>query len=502
MFNQLRNLTTKAATLKGIGALLSWDQETGMPAGAIDARADQTALISELEHEVWISDHFQSTLSQLIDLKSGELKDNTLSEPEQTAVRLIYKDWKHAKALPSDFVSRYADATSRCQHAWADARAANDFKQFAPHLAAIVDLTKEKASYFPGFTCVYDALLDEFEPDMTVAELSPLFADLRDQTLALLHEINDRRPHATFATLKGHFDLESQRQFSLELLRDIGFDFTRGRFDPSVHPFTTDLHPTDIRITTRYDQHDLMENISSTLHEAGHGMYEQGLNADWVGTPLCESLSLGIHESQSRFWENVVGRSHPFIEAYLPSIQQRFPTPFAAVDATAVYRAFNQVHPSLIRVQADELTYNLHILIRYEVEQLLFNGSATIAELPEIWNQKYEDYLGIRPSSDATGILQDVHWSAGLFGYFPTYTLGNLFCAQYSEVLKADLPNFDALVRSRDFAPILGWLRGHIHQVGRGLTAPELIQKTTGMPLSADAFIRYARQKFLDIYTV
>lgn len=357
-------------------------------------------------------------------------------------------------------------------------------------------MTREKALFFPDFSTPYDALLDEFEPGMTIAQLNPLFEDLTQITRRALSEIQKQGTFTLAAPILGEFDPQIQLALSHEMLRDIGYEFDRGRLDISTHPFTTALHHHDVRITTRIDPQNLLENISSTLHEGGHGLYELGLQVDWFGTPIGEACSLGIHESQSRFWENRIGKSLAFVHAYQPLLARQFPKPYANLGADSIYQSWNRVHPDLIRVQADEVTYNLHIMIRYEIEQMMMVPGFKVSALSEIWNEKMKDYLGITPKSDTEGVLQDVHWSCGLIGYFPTYALGNLVAAQLNETITRDIPEIDTLIQTRKFGPILDWLRSHIHQYGRRFSAPDLVKAATGQVLDTRPFARYLEQKF------
>ena len=340
----------------------------------------------------------------------------------------------------------------------------------------------------------YDTLLDQFEPGMTVNQLSPIFTLLKDVTRRAMDRIQShKRPTLPLS----EFDINQQRHLSDDILNRMGFDLSRGRLDISTHPFSSAFHPTDSRITTRFNSHDLMDSFSSTMHEAGHGLYEQGLPLQHFGTPLGTSISLGIHESQSRLWENMVGKSPDFWEGYFPILCEHFPE-FKAIDWATFYQYVIHAAPTLIRVESDEITYNLHILIRYEIEQLLFANTISTKDLPDIWNQKMNTYLGITPDSNRTGVLQDVHWSIGAFGYFPTYSLGNLYAAQFFEAAHQAIPNLRDQIRSLNFIPLKEWLTESIHQVGRTQTAAELVQEVTGSPLSVDAFERYITTKWPD----
>ena len=488
----LLTLYKKIVMLGSVNAVIGWDQETYMPSGSIEFRAQQTAFLSELSHSILSGKDFRNALSPLIDFATETINPAITDPIHQRMITEAHRDWKFAVSVPSSLVSELAETTSLAQHEWQHARKTNDFNRFKPVLDRVIRLTHQKIDYIGFAENPYDALLDPFEPRMTVRKLDPIFAELRIVTQTALTKMSSVA-HPPLPLQE--FDLARQRWLSDDLLHRMGFDLSRGRLDVSTHPFSIAFHPTDSRITTRFSARDLMESLSSTMHEAGHGLYEQGLPLRYFGTPLGSSMSLGIHESQSRLWENMVGKSPEFWEGYFPILCGQFPE-LKAIDWTTFYQFVNHVAPTLIRVESDEITYNLHILIRYELEQLLFSNTISTGDLPDAWNQKMEDYLGIRPDSNANGVLQDVHWSIGAFGYFPTYSLGNLYAAQFYEAAQRDIPSLSDQIRGLDFLPLRDWLKTNIHQVGRSQTPDELVETVTGEPLSIHAFERYLGRKF------
>jgi carboxypeptidase Taq len=401
--------------------------------------------------------------------------------------------------VPSSLVAELSKARAEAQQAWRQARRNDDFSQFAPHLERLVELSVEKAEAIGYEDEPYDALLTEYEPGRTTAEVASLFDALRDDLVPLVDAIDDS-PQVENAILRGTYPQSTQREFGHSVIEDFGYDFDRGRQDVSAHPFTTAFSANDVRLTTRYDEDNVASALFSTIHEAGHGLYEQGIDPALDRTPLGEATSLSIHESQARLWENHVGRSRPFWRRYLPRLKDAFPDALGDAALDPFYRAINRVEPSLIRVEADEVTYNLHVMLRFELERGLIDGSVSVNELPERWNDAMDAYLGVVPETDANGVLQDVHWSQGAFGYFPTYTLGTLTAAQLMEAIQDDLPDLTGHIADGHFEPLLGWLRTHIHQHGRILEAPDLLDRATGASLSAAPWLRYVRDKFGALY--
>ena len=492
----------EASHLQGIEALLGWDQETYMPEGAGAARSEQVAYITTLMHSKLTGAPLKNALEELIDLKTGELRIMTLSDRETRQLKEIWRDYRQESLLPTDFVTELAKHASVSQQAWVRARKDNDFAFFEPFLTKMVQLQKEKANYLAVGATPYDSLLDQFEPEMTSEKVARLFAEIRTRLVPLIANIREVKHRVNGSVLSREYNIDMQWDFGMAMLKAIGFDSNIGRQDRSAHPFTTSTHPTDVRTTTRLRENDLKSALLSTLHEGGHALYEQGLPIEEYGNPLGQSISLGIHESQSRMWENLVGLSPSFWRYAYPKVQAKFPDQLRNTDRDMFFAAMNRVRPSLIRVEADEATYNLHIMLRFEIEKMLINENFPVAELPQLWNDKMEEYLGVRPATDAEGVLQDVHWSFGAFGYFPTYTLGNLYSVQFFNQAKLDIPGLDESCARGDFSGLLSWLRKNIHSVGRGRKAEELVLELTGQELSAQPFMAYLEAKYKSLYSI
>lgn len=489
--------------LASAAAVLSWDQETYMPPGGGEARAEQIATLQTLAHDRLVSLEVERVLLQWIDPCTGQAIESPTDPWDESAralLREVWRDFSRAKKLPSDFVNRLAKESSIAQQVWAQARNKNDFPAFLPHLRTLVALKREEAEYLGYAKTPYDALLDIYEPRMTVARLTPIFAALKARLVPLLKRVMQAPVQIDDSILYRSYDPTKQLKFGRLVLTAMGYDFERGRLDVSAHPFTTSFHPTDVRVTTRVYEKELPACLFSCIHEGGHGLYDQGLNPAWYGTPLGEALSLGIHESQSRLWENGVGRSRPFWRCFYPLLQQTFREPLAPVSLDHFYAAINRVKPSLIRVEADELTYNLHIMVRFEIEQEVLTDRVRVEDLPSLWNAKMQEYLGIRPPNDAEGVLQDVHWSLGAFGYFPTYTLGNLYAAQFYNQARHEIPHFDVEIEAGRLTVLTKWLNQKIHRWGRMFTAEHLLERVTGQPLSPEPFLDYLEQKYGELY--
>lgn len=476
---------------------LEWDERTGMPPAAGDYRAEQVAVLRARTHELRTDPGYGEQLQQLSESTNGDLHDD-----RGATVRGLLRDWRRDCKLPTELVERIAVASVRGQQSWDAARKANDFARFRNPLAELIELKREAGGRLAEHTdrSSYEALLDEYEPDVRVDQLQTMFEQLRGPLVELIARIADSECQPDTSVLTKVFSIVRQRDFSLRTAEAVGFDFERGRLDETSHPFCTTLGPNDCRILTRYDPHWLPSGLFGTLHEAGHGMYEQGLRTDWFGLPPGSYASLGIHESQSRLWENQVGRSHAFWQWLLPDAQQTFSPELDAASVDAVHFAVNAIRPSLIRVEADEATYNLHIIIRFDLERQLIDGSLAVDDLPAAWDQRYESDLGIRPPNAATGVLQDVHWSAGLFGYFPTYTLGNLAAAQLFEAVSRDIVDLQPMIARGEFRPLLDWLREKIHYYGNCFSGPELIRRATGTELTAEPLINYLQGKLTPLY--
>ncbi len=502
----LEPLTTRLLEITRINSaasVLSWDQETHMPAGGGEARAEQIAVLQGLAHQKLVSSDVEKLLSQWIDLTTGRPFDEPQDgwdEPARSLLREVWRDFSRAKKLPSQFVMTLSRETSLAQQVWAEAREQNNFGMFLPHLKTILSLKREEAQYLGYKESPYDALLDVYEPGSTVGALRPLFAQLKARLVPLLKRVMTSRVQIDDSLLRHSYDQARQLEFGRLVLIAMGYDFERGRLDLSAHPFTTSFHPTDVRITTRVFEHELQSCLFSCIHEGGHGLYDQGLDQRYYGTPLGESVSLGIHESQSRLWENCVGRSRPFWRFFYPILQQIFHHQLRGVDVEQFYAAINCVKPSLIRVEADELTYNLHIMLRFEIEQDLIEGRTQPDDLPGIWNRKMEEYLGITPPRDAEGVLQDVHWSLGSFGYFPTYTLGNLYSVQFFEQAKLEIPHLEDEIAAGQLMVLRRWLEQKIHRWGRMFTPEHLAQRVTGSGVKPEPFLNYLEKKYGELY--
>lgn len=477
-------------TLRQISSLLSWDQETMMPTQAIDARATQLTTMSGLIHDAWNAPCLAEKMSNFIDLSNGTPVSD-MSTDVTAFMRELYPLWKRHTQLSKPLVQALSTATATGQHAWQQAREQQSFSIFAPHLSEIISLTKEKITELGVKQHPYDTLIDEFEPGMTVAQLDAIFTPLTKQTIDFLSTLEPNNP----MRIQGPFDPTIQLQYSKELMIAMGYDTHRGRLDISTHPFTIDIHPTDVRITTRINPNTLFESMSSTIHEVGHGLYEQGLDQRWAGTPYGAARSMGIHESQSRLWEIFIGQSLPFWEGQLPRLHALFPST-KSHDALDFFHASHRITPHWCRVESDVVTYNLHIMIRYECEKALFSEDLTVDDLPDFWNEKMSSYLGIDITNDAQGCLQDVHWSAGLFGYFPSYTLGTLIAAELHERLTRHIENLDHQIRSGTFTPINTWLKQHVHSHGCKKTTERLLSDL-GIRMSPDLFFSKLQKTIL-----
>ena len=479
-----------------IGGLVSWDQEVLMPPKAASLRAEQLAWISKTGHQRLTDPSIGKLLDEL------ETTDN-LDDVQAANVRLARESYDKATKLPTEFVEEMAKHRSKAQISWSEARAKDDFSIFRDDLAKSIDLARRKADYLGYDELRYDALLDIYESGLTVARVDPLFAGLRDDVAPLIKAVveSGNRPDISWVE-DNSWEQPGQEALSQGVSEAIGFDFSAGRRDASTHPFCGGPNPDDVRWTTRYSESDPFGSLYGSMHETGHGTYEQGRRRDLDFQPAGEANGLGVHESQSRLWENQVGRSREFCEWALPLWQKHFPQNMDGVDSETLWQAVNLVEPSLIRVEADEATYNVHIMIRYELEKKLIAGDLEIDDLPDAWDDMYEEFLGIRAPNRALGVLQDIHWSMGAFGYFPTYTLGNLYAAQLLAAAREDLPDHDEQMRRGEFTPLLDWMREHVHQRGSILKPADLIKEATGSPPSPDAFVDYLKDKVEQLYGV
>lgn len=477
-------------------ALLSWDQEVNMPKRGSERRAETIAHLSGVLHNKLISIDCDGLLTKLKD----RLDNKELGAREAVIVSETWRNYERERKLPEEFVVELAELVSRAQAVWAEARRENNFKKFQPWLEKIVSLKRQEAKFVGYADEPYDALLDVYEPGMKTAETAMILNDLKDFLIPFVREIRNSKVKIDPKVIRGNYPRAGQDKIGRLMAERIGFDYEAGRIDESTHPFTTNFHAEDVRFTVRYDLADPRQALFSYLHEGGHALYEQGLQAEHFGTPLGESISLGIHESQSRLWENIIGRSREFWKYFYPKLQKEFPETLGTVSLENYYQVINQVKPSLIRVDADEVTYSLHIIVRFEIERELLNGAIRIADLPKIWKQKMGEYLGIEVPNDKLGVLQDVHWAGGLFGYFPTYALGNLYASQFYESAKKGVSGLAGKISRGNLLPLREWLRRNIHIHGKFYSAGGLIREVTGEELSSRYFINYLRRKYGELY--
>lgn len=491
--DDLHKIDRELCYLKNVAALLGWDQETQLPPKGVEDRSEQLALISSLAHERLVS---KATGAALDALRPGE----ELPALERDFLRVMRRTYDREVKLPAAFVADEARAAGLSQAAWQTARQNNDFAAFLPHLKTMLDMNRRKAEYW-GFSRdrVYDGLLDLYEPSMSAADIIAVFTPLRERLTALLQHIA-AKPAPDVSFLDQDYPLDQQTAFNAQLLDELGFDKTRGRLDISAHPFTTSIGANDVRITTRYFSQNLLSTIFSVIHETGHAFYEMSFPPELQGTCLADGASMAIHESQSRFWENVIGRSRPFWTRLYPMLQSRFTKQLNAVPLDLFYRAVNRVKPSLIRVDADEVSYSLHVILRFEIEKQLFAGTLRPEDLPATWRRLMKEYIGLEPQSDADGVLQDIHWSMGSFGYFPSYALGNLYGLQIHQRILADIPGFETQVACGRFDEIQAWLVKNVYAWGARLTPSELLMKITGEKLSVTPFLEYLEAKYTALY--
>jgi len=498
--SKLQELKTHLADvihLQHAAGVLGWDQQTYMPPGGAEARAEQLATLSRLAHEMFVAE----TTGALLEQAAAEVDGAGYDSDEAALVRVVQHDYDLATRVPTKLVEEIARTTTLAHEVWAKARQENDFASFAPMLDKIYDLMRQQAVALGYEDRMYDALLDQYEPGMKTAQVEALFAELREELVPFVAAIFERLDAVDDTPVKLNYDVDKQAEFGLKVIEQLGYDMTRGRQDKAVHPFTTEFSINDVRITTRYQEDWMPAALFGSIHEAGHAMYEQGSDPRLEGTMLAGGTSLGVHESQSRMWENLVGRSRGFWQYFYPDLQKLFPEQLGAVNLDAFYKAINAVSRSLIRVEADEVTYNLHIMLRFEMENDLLEGKLAVKDAPDYWNAKMESYLGITPPDNGKhGVLQDVHWSSGLVGYFPTYSLGNFLSVQYWDKALADVPSIPDDIASGNFATLLDWLRANIHVHGRKYWPTELTERVTGEPIQVRSFMRYLKDKYTPIY--
>lgn len=483
----------RVATLAGVESLLGWDEQTMLPAAGGGHRADQAAELAALVHRERTSAEQGERLRALAE---GPMAASG-STDERATIRLLLDDFEKQSRTPARLVAELARVGVEAQQAWVRARADSAWAVLEPWLDRMFALKREQAACRSPDLDVYDALLDDFEPGCRCRDLTGLFHELREAIVPLARRCTAAavRPDDGFL-VDGSYPVDAQRTFVTHVASRIGFDFGRGRLDSTAHPFCTTLGPDDCRITTRWDERALPTALFGVLHEAGHGLYEQGLRREWYGLPPGEAASLGVHESQSRLWENLVGRSLPFWRWCLPLAQEAFPIPLAGISPERMRDALAVVRPSFIRVEADEVTYNIHVMLRFDLERAVVRGELAVTDLPDAWNSRFEADFGVRPPDDAHGALQDIHWSAGLIGYFPTYTLGNVYAAQLMAAARRDLPDLDADMMAGRFVTLLDWLRRAVHAAGRVLPPGVLIEEATGSPVSADWLVGSLRERY------
>jgi carboxypeptidase Taq len=499
LYADLHSLSRHAQLLSGVAALLDWDQATYMPPAGDDIRSEQLKELAALVHQRKTGAPFTKALGQLIDIESGTLLVEGLTPAQAAAVKLWRRDYLQDVALPPAFVEEFAQTTALGHNIWRKAKEGNAFGDFAPLLEKIVSLCRRKADYIGYDEHPYDALLDLFEPGISTRAVGELFTELKGGVTSLVSSLM-AAPQVDDRFLSGNFSADNQLTFSWKLLEDMGFNRSSGRLDLSAHPFSSSAHPSDNRITTRIHPTSVASNIFTVLHEGGHALYEMALPADEYGSPLGQALSHGIHESQSRWWETRIGKSLPFWRHYYPILQGHFPEALGNVPLESFYRAINKVQPSLIRVEADDVTYSLHVILRFELERALIEGSLAIVDLPEAWRAKMVELLGIEPSTDREGCLQDVHWSMGAFGYFPSYALGNLYGGQLFAAFEKLHPNWGERVAVGELGFIRLWLNENVHRHGRRYTTAELLEKVSGEPFNATPYLSFLKDKYSAIY--
>ena len=492
----LRQILAEVTDLTRAAMVLEWDQETYMPPGGVQGRAEQLSTLLTLSHVKFTSDE----VGKLIEDLEDELAGAPFDSDDASIVRVTRRDYDQARKLPPELVAEIARAGSVARPVWEKARHDENFGLFAPYLEKNVELNRRIADALGYKDRPYDALIDRSEPGMTTQELAAIFDELKAAIVPLVADIKQHADAVDDSVLYRGFDPDLQVSYALDLVRRLGYDLERGRQDISTHPFSTGFGPGDVRITTRVSRDFFNECLFGSIHESGHAMYNQGMGREIDRTPLWDGASPGIHESQSRLWENLVGRGLPFWRHFYPSLSAAFPEPLRGVDAESFYRAVNRAYPSFIRVEADEVTYNMHVLLRFELENELLEGKLKVKDVPEAWNSRFKSYLGLDVPNDREGALQDIHWSFVSFGIFPGYTIGNLVSAQLMEKVRADIPDLDAQVENGHFAPLLSWLRKNVHRHGRKFTPNELLERATGKPLTAGPWIAYVRKKFGALY--
>ena len=486
------------ADLRNVAQLLDWDQQTMMPPAGAPTRAETVATVQKISHEMFVSDE----TGRLIEAAGAHLDGAPADSDEASLVRVTRRQWDKARLVPAQLAADMARAASVGQQAWVAAREASDFAAFVPYLERNIELDRRYIDCFDSFDCAYDVVLDDYEPGGRTSEVARLFDELKGELRPMITEVERHHDRVDDSPLYGDFPVDRQRELVEWLLERMGFNHSAWRIDDSVHPFATGFSNHDVRITTRWDESFLPTSVYGAMHECGHGLYEEGVAQSLQRTPLGHAESLALHESQSRLWENMVGRGRPFCGVLAPRIVDVFGQSVSTLDGDTLYRAVNRVAPSLIRVEADEVTYGLHIIVRFELEQELVDGQLAIRDLPEAWNARYKEYLGVEVPDDAHGVLQDVHWASGLIGYFPTYALGNLIAGQMFQRARADLPDLDAQLGAGDLRGLREWLREHVHRHGAKFSSRELLERLVGGPIAVGPFVDYLKAKLSQVYDV
>lgn len=495
-YEELLSISRDISYLGSVLKVLDWDQQTNLPSAAVNVRATQRTLLARLSHEMLVSERVGTLLDRLTN--SAEVK--TRGPVAIANVRELARDHSIQKRIPSRLVEELSRTISLTRDSWLEARTKNQFQFFAPWLEKLVALSREKAQAIGFQDEPYDALLDDYEQGLRAKSFMPVLNSLRESLSNLAKRIaaTNKRPDLTILSHK--YQADKLASFARQVTTAIGFDFHAGRMDTTTHSFCTGVHPNDVRLATSYNADNPLDSLFATIHEVGHGLYHQGLVVEEWGTPVGRSVSLGVHESQARWWENVVARGRPFWKFFFPKLQAEFPDELRNVKTDDFYGAINHVQPSLIRVEADEVTYNLHVIVRTELERALINGKLQVKDLPAAWDDGTEKIVGIRPTSPRDGVLQDVHWSRAMFGYFPTYTLGNLYAAQLNQRLRKDIPELDTQMARGEFLAALNWMRTRIHRHGAFYPPAELVEKACGEPLTAVALLNYLEEKYRPLY--
>jgi carboxypeptidase Taq len=494
LYTQYKNITQKAADLQYASAVLGWDQEVYMPAKGFELRGRQMATLASLAHEMVTNEAYGNLLDEI----HGR---NDLAEDEKQNIRLSREDFEKNKKLPVDFIEALTQQTSASYSSWLEARSKNDYSLYAAELQKMIELKKQQADYYGYEEHAYNSLLDDYEKGANVALLDSVFETVKEQLPQLLKKISSAQQVNDDFFLH-HYPKQQQWDFSIDVLKRMGYDFEAGRQDISEHPFTTSFSPVDVRVTTRVDENNFSSLLWSSIHEGGHALYEQGLPESQYGLPLSSAASLSIHESQSRLWENCIGRSYRAWKYFYPKLQQYFPSQLGGISLDKFYKGMNKVESSFIRTEADEITYHFHVLIRYEIEKALISGTLQSKDVKEMWNEQYKKYLGVIVPDDKSGILQDVHWSHGMFGYFPTYSLGSFYASQFFAQAEQEIAALPRQIENGEFAALLQWLREKIHVHGRRYRSEELCKQITGKGLDFSYFMRYAEGKFNAVYDI